>query len=101
MYDCQTDSFTDFSFALFDTRTHQQPLAGQLTATLANGATADSLQTLKQFVVDLGYTPAQKNHSLTINGISLFDALNVNTRFGQTFIISCHLRRDPPVTFGQ
>jgi len=100
MVDCLTDSCTDFSFAYIDTVGCARPLAGTLTASPAHADDYSCLTDLADFARRLDYLTEIHGHTLTIKGISLPDALAVNARFGTQLIISCDLRRDPPVLFG-
>ncbi|BEV70543.1 hypothetical protein THUN1379_00250 [Paludibacterium sp. THUN1379] len=100
MYDCQTDSCTDFSFAFFDAVGCARPLAGTLTATPATPDDAASLSALSTYANGLGYRSDLAADSVIVHGISLADALALNARFAEQLIISCDLRRDPPVRFG-
>jgi len=99
MVDCQADCCTDFSFALVDTVGNTRPLSGTLTAAPAQSADEPSLGELASFADSLGYPGKINGHTLTIKGVSLPDALAINARFGAQLIISCDLRRDPPVLF--
>ncbi|MBV8049501.1 MAG: hypothetical protein JO171_20330 [Paludibacterium sp.] len=100
MYDCQTDACTDFSFAFFDAVGCARPLAGTLTATPATPTDADSLATLAAYADGLGYPVERHDGAVIVREVSLPDALAINARFGNQLIISCDLRRDPPVRFG-
>lgn len=100
MYDCLHDTCTDFSFAFFDNVGRARPLCGTLTATPASPGDAFSLSALSQYANGLGYDTALDGDTLTIEGVSLPDALAINARFARELIISCALRRDPPVRFG-
>jgi len=100
MVDCLTDSCTDFSFAYIDTVGCARPLAGTLTATPAHADEYLCLTDLAAYACKLGYLTEIHGHTLTIKGITLPDALAVNHRFSEQLIISCDLRRDPPVLFG-
>jgi hypothetical protein len=100
MVDCQTDSCSDFSFpSADDAATCKRPLAGTLTASPTRLGGDPSLTDLARFSSQLGYQPQIHNHTLTIDGMTLRDALAVNDRFGAQLIISCDLRRHPPVRF--
>jgi hypothetical protein len=100
MYDCQSDSCTDFSFALIDTVGCNKPLSGTLTATPALAIDFPSLTELATYASRLGYLGVIRGHTLTLQGVSLSDALAINARFAKQLIVSCDLRRDPPVLFG-
>jgi hypothetical protein len=100
MYDCQHDTCTDFSFAFFDTVGCARPLSGTLTATPASRDDAFSLSALSQYAIGLGYETQLAGRTLTILDITLADALAINARFARELVISCNLRRDPPVRFG-
>jgi hypothetical protein len=100
MYDCQQDTCSDFSFAYFDTVGCARPLSGTLTATPAAPNDAFNLSVLSQYANGLGYETELADSTLTIRDISLADALAINARFARELVISCSLRRDPPVRFG-
>lgn len=100
MYDCQQDTYSDFSFAFFDTVGCARPLSGTLTATPASPDDAFSLSALSQYANGLGYESRLDGRTLIIRDITLPDALAINARFARELIISCNLRRDPPVRFG-
>ncbi|OWY37331.1 hypothetical protein CEK28_17510 [Xenophilus sp. AP218F] len=99
MYDCLQDSYTDFSFAIFDAVGRPRPLCGSLSATPLSPAGHAALADLAAFAQDQGYVTQRCEQQLTVQDISLVDALAINTRFGDSLIISCDLRRDPPVKF--
>jgi hypothetical protein len=101
MYDCQSDNCTDFSFAFADTVGCPRPLSGPLVALPAQDGDTLSLTELAAFASRLGYQCEVNRARLTVHDISLSDALAVNARFGQQLIISCDLRRDPPVLFNE
>lgn len=100
MYDCQDDICTDFSFADFDTVGCARPLSGILTAEPAGPDTEACLTQLASYAAKLGYRTRSNGYTLTVLDISLPDALAINARFGSQLIVSCDLRRDPPVRFG-
>ncbi|TDR82275.1 hypothetical protein [Paludibacterium purpuratum] len=100
MYDCQTDSCTDFSFAFFDAVGCARPLAGTLTATPATSADAAGLAALFAYANGLGYQAELTATAVVVHDVNLSDALAINARFGNQLIIGCDLRRDPPVRFG-
>ncbi|RBH35461.1 hypothetical protein C3F00_045510, partial [Pseudomonas sp. MWU13-2860] len=60
---------------------------------------APALQQLADFAHELGYELDRNGEHLTVQDISLLDALNINARFGGELLISCDLRRDPPARF--
>ncbi|AAQ59270.1 hypothetical protein [Chromobacterium violaceum] len=99
MYDCLQDSYTDFSFAIFDAVGRPRPLCGSLSATPLPSGDDSALHDLAAFARDQGYDIDRCEQQLTVRDISLADALAINTRFGGALIISCDLRRDPPVRF--
>ncbi|OHX14405.1 hypothetical protein [Chromobacterium sphagni] len=99
MYDCLQDSYADFSFATYDAVGRPRPLCGSLSATPLPSSDDSALHDLAAFARDQGYRFDHCAQQLIVHDISLADALAVNTRFGQTLIISCDLRRDPPVRF--
>jgi len=99
MYDCLQDSCSDFSFAVYDAVGRKRPLQGSLTATTLSNTPASALRELQSFCTQLGYAGTLDGALLTVNAISLADALAVNRRFGNELIISCDLRRDTPVRF--
>ncbi|KMN38355.1 MULTISPECIES: hypothetical protein [Chromobacterium] len=99
MYDCLQDSYTDFSFANFDAVGRPRPLCGSLSASPLTPTDAPALQQLADFAHELGYELDRNGEHLTVQDISLLDALNINARFGGELLISCDLRRDPPARF--
>ena len=99
MYDCQDDSYTDFSFAEFDTVGSSRPLCGSLTASPLQPDDTLPLSDLALFASQQGYLTQRHGHDLIICEINLADALMVNNRFGRQLIISCDLRSDPPAQF--
>ncbi|UTH74507.1 hypothetical protein [Chromobacterium sp. IIBBL 290-4] len=99
MYDCLQDSYTDFSFAIFDAVGRPRPLCGSLSATTLPSGDAAALDDLADFALAQGYVIDRGAEQLTVSDISLIDALAINSRFGDSLIISCDLRRDPPVRF--
>ncbi|KUM05409.1 hypothetical protein KIF53_06265 [Chromobacterium subtsugae] len=99
MYDCQQDSYADFSFAIYDAVGRPRPLCGSLSATPLPSSDDSALYDLAAFAREQGYSLDHHEQHLTVHAISLADALAINTRFGETLIISCDLRRDPPVRF--
>ncbi|WP_293763331.1 hypothetical protein [uncultured Aquitalea sp.] len=99
MYDCLQDSYTDFSFAVFDAVGRKRPLSGSLTASPLSAKDYLHLTDLAAFANDLGYRSELCGSQLTVCDISLTDALAINSRFGADLIISCDLRRDPPAQF--
>ncbi|WP_434628960.1 hypothetical protein [Chromobacterium sp. CV08] len=76
-----------------------RPLCGSLSATPLSSSDDSSLRDLAAFARDQGYDIDHHPQQLTVRDISLADALAINTRFGDALIISCDLRRDPPVRF--
>lgn len=99
MYDCQNDSYTGFSYADESFSHRDRPLAGTLSATPLTPQTT-SLRDLQRFADQAGYDTERHGDTLLIRDISLRDALEANCRFGNTLLISCDLRRDPPARFG-
>jgi hypothetical protein len=99
MVDCQTTPCSNTSLPDADSVECTRPLAGTLTASPTQSSGDPSLTDLARFSSQLGYEPQIHNHTLTIDGMSLRDALAVNDRFGSQLIISCDLRRNPPVRF--
>ncbi|QEL54621.1 hypothetical protein [Chromobacterium paludis] len=97
MYDCLQDSYTDFSFAIFDAVGRPRPLCGSLSATPLPAGDEHALHALADFARDQGYDVEQADQHVTVQDISLADALAINARYGDALIISCDLRRDPPV----
>ncbi|OHX15129.1 hypothetical protein BI343_01835 [Chromobacterium amazonense] len=97
MYDCLQDSYTDFSFAIFDAVGRPRPLCGSLSATPLPYGDGHALHELAAFARDQGYDVEHSDQQRTVSDISLADALAINARYGDTLIISCDLRRDPPV----
>ena len=100
MYDCQVDACTDFSLSFFNTVGCAKALTGQLTAKPATEADTPCLEELAAYAGKLGYPVEQQATQLEIRGVTLLDALSINTRFAARLIICCDLRRSTPVTFG-
>jgi hypothetical protein len=100
MYDCQTDSYTEFSHSAFDTVRSYNALSGNLTAAPLLPNNTPQLNDLAAFAGELGYQTERNAGQLVIHDIAFCDALSVNARFGRELIISCDLRRDPPALFG-
>ncbi|GGY26513.1 hypothetical protein [Paludibacterium paludis] len=95
MYDCQNDSYTEFSYA---SSRAERPLAGVLSARPLSEA--GCLDALARFAREAGYDTEREDNTLYVHNITLRDALEANRRYGGTLLISCDLRRDPPAHFG-
>jgi len=97
MYDCQEDRYTDFAIT---PRQSAPALTGSLTASAANPALRHKLTELAAYATERGLEIHLQQGTLQIIALSLTEALNINARFGNDLLISCHLRRDPPARFG-
>ncbi|MCW3479317.1 hypothetical protein OL229_07020 [Neisseriaceae bacterium JH1-16] len=99
MYDCQNDRYTDFSVNDYASTTRPRPLCGSVTATAAASGEQAELIALMQFVGELGYSANLDHDTVSLDEVSLGDALAINARFGATLVISADLRRNPPIRF--
>jgi len=99
MYDCQIDDCTEFSFAFADIVGSSRPLCGYLVAVPAQDADTLPLTELAAYAARLGLPCEINRTTLTVRDISLADALAINAHFERRLVISCNLRRDPPVRF--
>jgi len=99
MYDCQNDRYTDFSVNGYASAARPRPLCGQVTATAASTGEQPELIALLQFAGELGYSANLAHDTVTLDEVSLSDALAINARFGTQLVISADLRRSPPIRF--
>lgn len=99
MYDCQHDSYTGFSVNT-PSPAFLPVLTGSLTALAHDASASANLDELAVFAAGEGWSVSRQPLSLTIQGVSLQAALQINHRFGRHLVISCALRREPPATFG-
>ena len=99
MYDCQFDHYTGFDLNNA-APSGKQPrhLKGELTAQALSTAARGTLDALQIFCCERGYHPQRHDDTLTLSGISFEDTLTINARFGDTLVISAHLRRNKPVS---
>ncbi|SCK30551.1 hypothetical protein [Vogesella sp. LIG4] len=96
MYDCQEDRYTDFATA---PQTTTPALRGTLTARVLGSNAKPRLTELAAYATERNLDIALQQGTLTIDDLTLTEALNINARFGNELVISCHLRCDPPAHF--
>ncbi|MBI3143781.1 MAG: hypothetical protein HYZ18_00640 [Pseudogulbenkiania sp.] len=103
MYDCQNDSCHDFAYddgPLSSPLAATQPvLKGTLVASAPHTDHLTTLEQLSRFAHQRGYSWRRQDSRLELAGVTLPDALAINTRFGGSLVISCDLRRHPPARF--
>lgn len=103
MYDCQNDSCRDFAYddgpIISSLAATQPPLKGTLVASATHTGHLATLEQLSLFARQRGYSLRQQDSRLELAGVTLPDALAINSRFGGSLIISCDLRRHPPARF--
>ncbi len=101
MYDCQFDHYTGFDLNNATPCGKPAPsrhLKGELTAQALDSAARGTLDALQIFCCERGYQPQREDNTLTLDDISFEDTLTINARFGDTLVISAHLRREKPVS---
>jgi len=96
MYDCQEDRYTEFNTT---PQTATPALRGTLTAHPLASAAKARLTELAAYATERQLDISLQQGTLTIDDLTLTEALNINARFGKELIISCHLRCDPPARF--
>jgi len=96
MYDCQEDRYTDFNTA---PQIAPPALRGKLTARALSSTHKPRLTELAAYATERQLDISLQQGTLSIDDLTLTEALNINARFGNELIISCHLRCDPPAHF--
>lgn len=104
MYDCQSDSYADFTVArqtpatLSTSLRRPEPLSGDVQVRALPGHEA-VLTELAVSAERQGYLAERRGARLTLFAVTLADVLALNRAFGQRATFSAEFRLAAPVTF--
>ena len=98
MYDCQTDAAIEFGHSPSPTAPTRSALCGDLCCRPLANATPQDVLTIADLALSLGYrVNRQQPACLPILAVRLDDALRLNARFGDRFVVSGEMNAPTPI----